>query len=74
MSPENKTEQDDYVRNPSKYISVLRVTPPSGNPGPTYPPPQFQARVSTLEVGQNGVSHEHLRGALGVDLKAAVMG
>ena len=71
---ENKTEQEDYISNPSDYISVLRVTPPSGHHGPAYPPPQFKARVSTLEVGQNGVSHEDLQSALDVDLKGAVMG
>lgn len=70
---ENKDELKEYLNNPSKFVTVLRVTPSKDLPGKTFPPKVFSPRVTTPEqVKSEGITHDDLKRALQDDLAVAV--
>ena len=70
---ENKDELKEYIDYPSKYITILRITPPAGVQGASFPANKFNPRVSDLEqVTSEGISHQDLRLAVERDLKDGV--
>ena len=66
MFAENREQFADYMENPSKFITILRITPPPGGSGGiSFPPAVFKKRVSTPEaVPTEGISHQDLENAL----------
>ena len=71
---ENPSELHEYVYNPSAYMTILRVTPPSGDQGPAFPPYVFKERISEPEgVASQGISHRKLKRALKWRLKVRVL-
>mgnify|MGYP003308235884 CR=1 FL=1 len=65
---ENASEAHEYVYNASNYITILRVTPPTGgDQGPAFPPQEFNQRVSEPEgVDSEGISNKRLQRALSI--------
>ena len=74
--PENKDDHQNYIENPSKYITILRITPPiagSGSESQKYPPNEFSERISKPETTENGLAREELQTLLENDIKRGVM-
>ena len=72
---DNPSEVHEYVYNPSAYVTVLRVTPPTaGVQGSPFPPYEFKQRISEPEgVASEGISNRQLKFALKFRLKLGVM-
>ena len=75
MFAENREQFADYMENPSKFITILRITPPPGGSGGiSFPPAVFKKRVSTPEaVPTEGISHQDLENALNDILPSGIL-
>ena len=71
---EDKSAREEMIENPSKFMTILRVTPPEDSPvGDDFPPNVFTDRVTTKEqVLSEGINHEDLQRAVKEDLAEAV--
>ena len=67
---ENKKEFDEYIGNPNKYITVLRITPPRKTVKPKpFPPHIFKQRISEPEsVPSENLTHDNLTSIVANDL------
>merc|ERR1712223_1955610 len=65
---ENIDDQWDYIRNASRYVTILRVTPPSGTPSPSFLPNTFKSRVSEPEATEDSLTREDLQDLLDNDI------
>ena len=72
---EDKDEFTDYIYNPSKYITILRITPPSHCNQDFFPKNVFKPRISEKEsVDAEGLSFEGLNNILENDLQIGIIG
>lgn len=70
---ENKAELQEVIKNPSDFVTILRVTPPKDAFGKSFAPNKFSARVVTPEqVLSKGISNEDLKNALENELAEGV--
>ena len=70
---ENIDDHEKYIQNASEYVTILRITPPLGTPGPSFPPYQFKSRVSEQEKVEGGLTHEELQAVLEDEINDAVI-
>ena len=72
---ENQDEFNEYIKNPSEYVTILRVTPPAGqSEGSPFTPPVFKERVSTPEsVLSKGLTNQALKMGLNGELKRGIL-
>ena len=73
---ENKEEFNDFIYNPDKFITILRITPKIALPGniKTFPAPVFKQRISDLEsVPRKGLSHKNLTSILSNDMRFGII-
>ena len=71
---ENVDDQQKYIENASSYVTILRITPPSGTPGPSFPPYEFTSRVAEPEETDSGLTREELQAVLEDEINDAVIG
>ena len=73
---ENKEEFNDFIYNPDKFITILRITPKIVLPRnrQTFPAPVFKQRISDPEsVPLKGLSHEKLTSILSNDMRFGII-
>ena len=74
---ENKEEFNDFIYNPDKFITILRITPKRPIPRrnrEAYPAPVFKQRISEPEaVPSKKLSHEKLTSILSNDMRFGIL-
>ena len=69
---EDKDEFNEYIYNPDKYITILRITPPLKRipSRKTFPPHVFKQRISEPEsLPSKGIDHKQLTAILENDIR-----
>ena len=73
---ENKEEFNDFIYNPEKFITILRITPKFVRlrDRKPFPPNIFKDRISELEaVPSKGLSHEKMTSILSNDMRFSII-
>jgi len=72
---EDKDEFKEYIYNPEKYITILRITPPSKSTSRlVFPPHVFKQRISDPEsVPKEGLTHKKLTTILENDIRDGII-
>ena len=74
---ENKEEFNDFIYNPDKFITILRITPKKSllpSRKKPFPPQIFKDRISELEaVPSKGLSHEKMTSILSNEMRFGIV-